>query len=96
MLTLAFIDTLVAAPSLVAAQTMDPSMPGMAAMEPDAKPTEAQSIGVVNIIDVTKGSIRPHKPHENLDDDTEPRMELNQPAGGLSALIAHWAAKARL
>src|SRR5258706_14468591 len=26
----------------------------------------------------------------------EPRMELNQPAGGLPALIANWAAKARL
>jgi Cu(I)/Ag(I) efflux system protein CusF len=57
MLTLAFVSTLVAAPGFAMAQAMDPNMPGMAGMEHDAKPTEAQGIGIVKAIDTAQGTI---------------------------------------
>ncbi len=48
--------TLIAACGSVAAQTMDPNMPGMAGMD-KAPSADAQGVGVVKAIDPTKGTI---------------------------------------
>ena len=51
-----FASTLIAACGSVAAQTMDPNMPGMAGMD-KAKSVDAQGVGVVKAIDLAKGTI---------------------------------------
>lgn len=56
LLTLALTGALIATSSVVAAQQMDPNMPGMAGMH-DAKPADAQGKGVVKAIDMAKGTI---------------------------------------
>ncbi|OZB68948.1 MAG: copper-binding protein [Lysobacterales bacterium 13-68-4] len=55
-LTRALTGVLLAASSVVAAQQMDPNMPGMAGMH-DTKPIDAQGVGVVKAIDAAKGTI---------------------------------------
>ena len=57
ILTLALIGTLVAAPSFAMAQAMDPNMPGMAGMQGDAKPADAQGMGIVKAIDTAGNTI---------------------------------------
>ena len=52
-LTHAFAGALLAASSMVVAQQMDPSMPGMH----DTNPADAQGVGVVKAIDASKGTI---------------------------------------
>ncbi|WP_430390475.1 copper-binding protein [Dyella sp. 20L07] len=54
ILACALIGTLVAVPSMVAAQTMDPNMPGM---QHDAQRADAQGTGIVRAIDTTKNTI---------------------------------------
>ncbi|HWU67689.1 MAG TPA: copper-binding protein [Stenotrophobium sp.] len=56
LLTLTLAGALVAASSVVAAQQMDPNMPGMAGMH-DTQPADAQGTGVVKAIDASKGTI---------------------------------------
>jgi Cu(I)/Ag(I) efflux system protein CusF len=56
LFTFALTGALLTASSVVAAQQMDPNMPGMAGMH-DTKPTDAQGVGVVKAIDAAKGSI---------------------------------------
>jgi Cu(I)/Ag(I) efflux system periplasmic protein CusF len=46
--------TMLAAPVFAAAQQMDPTMPGM---RHDAKPTDAQGMGIVKAIDTAKNTI---------------------------------------
>ncbi|KAA0068513.1 copper-binding protein [Rhodanobacter sp. T12-5] len=55
-ITLALACTPLVAPAFVAAQQMDPNMPGMAGMH-DTQPANAQGVGVVKAIDTTKGTI---------------------------------------
>jgi Cu(I)/Ag(I) efflux system periplasmic protein CusF len=54
LITFAWACTMLAAPAFVAAQQMDPNMPGM---QHDAKPADAQGMGVVKAIDTGKGTI---------------------------------------
>jgi Cu(I)/Ag(I) efflux system protein CusF len=56
LLTFALTGALLTASSVVAAQQMDPNMPGMAGMH-DTKSTDAQGVGVVKAIDAAKGTI---------------------------------------
>lgn len=56
ILTRALAGALIAVSSVVAAQQMDPNMPGMAGMH-DTKPTDVQGVGVVKTIDEAKGTI---------------------------------------
>ena len=56
LLTFALTGALLTASSVVAAQQMDPNMPGMAGMH-DTKPADAQGTGVVKAIDATKGTL---------------------------------------
>lgn len=56
ILSLALTGTLLAASGTVAAQQMDPNMPGMAGMQ-TTKPTQAQGVGIVKAIDTVKGTI---------------------------------------
>lgn len=56
LLTLVLTGALIATSSVVAAQQMDPKMPGMAGVH-DTKPADAQGVGVVNAIDSSKGTI---------------------------------------
>ena len=49
--------TLVAAPVLAIAQTMDPNMPGMTGMQHDAKTADAKGTGIVKAIDTVKNTI---------------------------------------
>jgi len=53
LLTFALTGALLTASSVVAAQQMDPNMPGMH----DAQPATAQGVGVVKAIDASKGTI---------------------------------------
>jgi Cu(I)/Ag(I) efflux system periplasmic protein CusF len=55
-ISLAFAGVLIATSSVAAAQQMDPNMPGMAGMH-DAKPADAQGVGVVKAIDTANGTI---------------------------------------
>ncbi|TPG05897.1 copper-binding protein [Rhodanobacter glycinis] len=54
LIALAWACILLAAPAFVAAQRMDPNMPGM---QHGAKPADAQGVGVVKAIDTAKGTI---------------------------------------
>jgi Cu(I)/Ag(I) efflux system periplasmic protein CusF len=56
LITLAWVCTMLAAPAFVAAQQMDPNMPGM---QHDATSTsaDAQGVGVVKAIDTGEGTI---------------------------------------
>jgi len=56
LLTRAVTGVLIAVSSVVAAQQMDPNMPGMSGMH-DTKPADAQGTGVVKAIDAAKGTI---------------------------------------
>ena len=56
LLTLALTGALLTTANIVAAQQMDPNMPGMAGMH-ESKPADAQGTGVVKAIDATKGTI---------------------------------------
>lgn len=51
---LALTSTLIAAPTFASPQQMDPNMPGM---HDEAKPAEAQGVGVIKAIDSVKGTI---------------------------------------
>jgi len=53
---LALTGALIVASGTVAAQQMDPNMPGMAGMQA-AKPTQAQGVGIVKAIDTAKGAL---------------------------------------
>jgi Cu(I)/Ag(I) efflux system protein CusF len=62
ILAFALAGTLIAAPGFVAAQAMDPNMPGMsrpgmAGMQHEAKPADAQGTGIVKAIDPAKNTI---------------------------------------
>ncbi len=57
ILAFALVGTLTVAPSFAMAQAMDPNMPGMAGMQHDAKPADAQGTGVVKAIDIAKDTI---------------------------------------
>jgi Cu(I)/Ag(I) efflux system protein CusF len=57
LIALALAGTLIAAPAFASPQQMDPNMPGMTGMQHDAKPAEAQGVGVVKSIDTAKGTI---------------------------------------
>lgn len=54
VLALALVGTLMAAPGLAMAQTMDPNMAGM---KHDAKPADGQGTGIVKAIDTVKNTI---------------------------------------
>jgi Cu(I)/Ag(I) efflux system protein CusF len=54
LITLTWACTLLATSTFVAAQQMDPNMPGM---QHDAKPADAQGLGMVKAIDTAKGTI---------------------------------------
>jgi len=56
LLTRTLTGALLAISGVVAAQQMDPNMPGMAGMH-DTKPAEAQGTGMVKAIDTAKGTI---------------------------------------
>jgi Cu(I)/Ag(I) efflux system protein CusF len=53
----ALVGILIAAPGFAMAQAMDPNMPGMAGMQRDAKPADAQGTGVVKAIDTARDTI---------------------------------------
>ncbi|CAM0997399.1 Copper-binding protein [Rhodanobacter sp. Root179] len=57
LLTFALTGALLPASSVVAAQKMDPNMPGMTGMQHDAKPADAQGTGIVKAIDTVKNTI---------------------------------------
>lgn len=57
LIALVLTGTLIAAPAYASPQQMDPNMPGMAGMQHDARPAEAQGVGVVKAIDTAKGTI---------------------------------------
>jgi Cu(I)/Ag(I) efflux system protein CusF len=56
LLTLALTGALIATSGVVAAQQMDPNMPGMTGMH-EAAPADAQGVGVVKAIDAAKGTV---------------------------------------
>ena len=56
LLTLALTGGLIATSSVLAAQQMDPNMPGMAGLH-DTQPADAQGMGMVKAIDTAKGTI---------------------------------------
>lgn len=57
LLILTLASTLITASAFAAPQQMDPNMPGMAGMQHDPKPTDAQGVGVVKAIDTANGTI---------------------------------------
>lgn len=56
LFALAFTGALIVVADPVAAQQMDPNMPGMASTQA-TKPTEVQGVGIVKAIDTDKGTI---------------------------------------
>jgi|SRR6185437_959391 len=56
LLAFALTGALIATSSVVAAQQMDPNMPGMAGMH-ESKPADVQGVGVVKAIDTANGTI---------------------------------------
>jgi Cu(I)/Ag(I) efflux system protein CusF len=57
LMAMALTGTLLTASAFAASQQVEPNMPGMTGMQRDAKPAEAQGVGVVKAIDVAKGTI---------------------------------------